>query len=181
MNNNLVYIQEEKMYQKHFSLQPMTSHKNSGIKLFYSLLITVGAGAIAGFVTASNISTWYTFLLKPGFTPPNWRLGPVWTLLFILMGISLYLVWKQSPSRHRYNAMSLFFIQLFFNFCWSFIFFYFHEIGLALFDIIILWIFILLTIIYFAKHHKTAAALLIPYLAWVSFAVILNAAIYQLN
>jgi translocator protein len=159
----------------------MTSHKSSKIKLFYSLLITLGVGTIAGVATASSISSWYAFLLKPAFNPPNWLFGPVWTLLYILMGISLYLVWKQSPSRHRYNAMSLFFIQLFFNFWWSFIFFYFHDIGLALFDIIILWIFILLTIIYFAKHHKTAAALLIPYLAWVSFATILNAAIYQLN
>ena len=159
----------------------MSAHKSSGIKLFYSLLITIGVGVIAGFATASSISTWYTYLLKPGFNPPNWLFGPVWTLLYILMGISLYLVWKQSPSRYRYNAMSLFFIQLFFNFCWSFIFFYFHDIGLALFDIILLWIFILLTIIFFAKHHKTAAALLIPYLAWVSFAIILNAAIYQLN
>ena len=159
----------------------MSGHKSSGAKLFYSLFITIGVGAIAGIATASSIGTWYAYLLKPGFNPPNWLFGPVWTLLYILMGISLYLVWKQSPSRHRYNAMSLFFIQLFFNFCWSFIFFHFHEIGLALFDIIVLWIFIVLTIIYFAKHHKTAAALLIPYLARVSFATLLNAAIYRLN
>jgi benzodiazapine receptor len=159
----------------------MTSHKSSKMKLFYSLLITLGVGTVAGLATASSISSWYAYLLKPSFNPPNWLFGPVWTLLYILMGISLYLVWKQSPSRHRYNAMSVFFIQLFFNFCWSFIFFYFHDIGLALFDIILLWVFILLTIVFFAKHHKTAAALLIPYLAWVSFATILNAAIYQVN
>lgn len=159
----------------------MSGYKSSGIKLFYSLLITLGTGIIAGFATISNIGSWYTYLLKPVFNPPNWLFGPVWVLLYILMGISLYLVWKQSPSRHRYNAMSLFFIQLFLNFCWSFIFFYFHDIGFALFDIIVLWIFILFTIIYFAKHHKTAAALMIPYLAWVSFATILNAAIFKLN
>src|SRR4051812_3572574 len=159
----------------------MTSQKSSKMKLFYSLLITLGIGTVAGLATASSISSWYAYLLKPSFNPPNWLFGPVWTLLYILMGISLYLVWKQSPSRHRYNAMSVFFIQLFFNFCWSFIFFYFHDIGLALFDIILLWVFILLTIVFFAKHHKTAAALLIPYLAWVSFATILNAAIYQVN
>jgi translocator protein len=159
----------------------MSVHKSSTIKLVYSLLITLGVGAIAGFATASSINAWYAFLLKPAFNPPNWVFGPVWTMLYILMGISLYLVWRQAPSRHRYNALSLFFIQLFFNFCWSFIFFYFHHIGLALFDIILLWIFIVLTIIFFAKHHKTAAALLVPYLAWVSFAAILNAAIYRLN
>jgi benzodiazapine receptor len=159
----------------------MSGSNRSWIKLVFSLLITLGVGAIAGIATASGISSWYAYLLKPDFNPPNWLFGPVWTLLYILMGISLFLVWRQSSSRHRYNAMSLFFIQLFFNFCWSFMFFYFHQIGLALIDIILLWIFILLTIIFFAKHHKTAAALLIPYLAWVSFATILNAAIYQLN
>jgi translocator protein len=159
----------------------MSVHKSSRIKLFYSLLITLGVGAIAGFATASSINDWYAFLLKPVFNPPNWIFGPVWTILYILMGISLYLVWRQAPSRHRYNALSLFFIQLFFNFCWSFIFFYFHQVGLALFDMILLWIFIVLTIIFFAKHHKMAAAFLVPYLAWVSFAAILNAAIYRLN
>jgi benzodiazapine receptor len=159
----------------------MSKPKNNRIKLFYSLVITLGTGAIAGLATASNIGGWYTSLSKPSFNPPNWIFGPTWTLLYILMGIALYLVWKQSPSRHRYNAISFFFIQLLLNFCWSFIFFYFHEIGLALADIIVLWVFIVITIISFGKHHKTAAALLIPYLTWVSFATILNVAIYRLN
>ena len=151
------------------------------MKLLYSLVITVGVGAIAGFATASNIGGWYATLSKPGFNPPNWIFGPVWTLLYILMGVALFLIWSQPPSLYRSNSLWLFFIQLLLNFLWSFLFFYFHKIGLAFVDIVALWIFIILTIFSFSKLSKKAAWLMVPYVCWVSFATILNGAIYHLN
>jgi translocator protein len=155
--------------------------KIKDMKLLYSLLLTIGVGAIAGFATASNIDGWYATLSKPGFNPPNWIFGPVWTILYILMGISLYLICKQPASPHRSNALTLFLIQLFLNFCWSFLFFYFHKIGLALTDIVLLWIMITLTIYSFSKLDRRASWLLFPYICWVSFATILNAAFHHLN
>jgi translocator protein len=151
------------------------------MKLLKSLIITLGTGAIAGFATASNIGEWYAGISKPDFNPPNWIFEPVWTILYILMGIALSLVWKQPNSLYKSNALWLFFIQLFLNFCWSFIFFYFHRIGSALIEICLLWIFIILTIISFSKLNKTAAWLMVPYICWVSFAIILNASTYTIN
>src|SRR5664279_227089 len=151
------------------------------MKLLYSLILTLGVGAIAGFATASNIGGWYASLSKPAFNPPNWIFGPVWTLLYILMGIALYLIWKQLPSLYRSYSLWLFFIQLFLNFIWSFLFFYFHNIGLALMDIAVLWLFILQTIFFFSRLNKKAAWLLVPYICWVSFAFILTGAIYRLS
>ena len=151
------------------------------MKLLKSLIITLGTGAIAGFATASNIDGWYASISKPGFNPPNWIFGPVWTILYVLMGIALSMVLKQPSSLYKSNALWLFAIQLFLNFCWSFIFFYFHRIGFALVEICTLWIFIVLTIISFSKLNKTAAWLMVPYICWVSFAVILNASIYSIN
>jgi len=151
------------------------------MKLLYSLVITVGVGAIAGFATASNIGGWYATLSKPGFNPPNWIFGPVWTLLYILMGIALFLIWKQPASLYKSNSLRLFFIQLLLNFLWSFLFFYFHKIGLAFVDIVALLVFIILTIFSFSRLSKKAAWLMVPYVCWVSFATILNGAIYHLN
>lgn len=151
------------------------------MKLLYALLITVGVGALAGIATATNISSWYVHITKPSFNPPNGLFGPVWTVLYILMGISLYLIWKLPATPQRATALRFFTIQLILNFIWSFIFFYFHQIGLALADIVLLWFFILPTIILFSKLNKPAAWLLVPYISWVSFATILNAAIFRLN
>jgi tryptophan-rich sensory protein len=151
------------------------------MKLLYSLVITVGVGAIAGFATASNIDGWYATLSKPWFNPPNWIFGPAWTLLYILMGIALFLIWKQPASLYKSNSLWLFFIQLLLNFLWSFLFFYFHKIGLAFVDIVALLLFIILTIFSFSRLSKKAAWLMVPYVCWVSFATILNGAIYHLN
>ncbi len=151
------------------------------MKLVFALAITLGVGAISGFATAANINSWYADLVKPSFNPPNAIFGPVWTILYILMGISLYLIWKKPVSEQKTTALRFFFVQLFLNFCWSFIFFYFHQTGWALTDIILLWIMIILTIFSFSKMDKTAAWLLVPYICWVSFATILNAAIFRLN
>jgi benzodiazapine receptor len=159
----------------------MKQGKKGRFKLLYSLTITLGVGTIVGLATASSIGQWYRRLAKPTFTPPNWVFAPTWTILYILMGISLYIVWKDEATKYRRKALSFFFSQLALNFSWSFVFFSFHQIGPALVIILLLWILILITIVYFARFNTTAAFLLAPYLAWVGLATILNAAIYQLN
>ena len=109
------------------------------IKLIASLILTLGVGGIAGIFTASAVSGWYASLNRPSFSPPNWLFGPVWTMLYILMGISLFLIWNLEPSKERNLALIIFMVQLLFNFCWSFIFFHFKMIGPALVDIVVLW------------------------------------------
>jgi len=151
------------------------------MKLIFSLLITLAVGGIAGYATATSINTWYMHLQKPSFNPPNWIFAPVWTALYILMGIALYLVWKQPASKERNRTLSFFFIQLFLNFCWSFIFFNYHQIAFAMIDIILLWVMILITMLLFSTFSKTASLLLAPYILWVSFATVLNIAVYKLN
>lgn len=151
------------------------------LKLAAALALTVGLGGAGGFFTVSEIATWFVTLRKPSFNPPNYLFGPVWTLLYILMGISLYLIWKLPPSPQRKKAITIFLIQFLLNVSWSFIFFNQHQILLALIDIVAMWGCILFTIITFAKLNKTAAWLLIPYISWVSFATLLNAAIWILN
>lgn len=150
-------------------------------KLVISLLLTVGMGSLGGIFTISEIPNWYAGLQKPSFNPPNWLFGPVWTMLYILMGISVYLVWKQTVSVERNTALTLFVVQFVLNFFWSIIFFKQHQIGWALVEIIVMWFFIFLTIIWFGKISSTASWLMVPYISWVSFASILNAAIWKLN
>jgi len=152
------------------------------MKLILSLLLTLAVGTIAGFATAGETSgNWFITLNKPWFQPPNWLFGPVWTTLYIMMGIALFLVWKQAASKERNIAIGIFMVQLALNFLWSFIFFKWHMVDLALADIILLWMMILFTIFRFAKFSKVAAWLLVPYISWVSFATILNFAILRLN
>jgi tryptophan-rich sensory protein len=141
----------------------------------------MGFGALGGIVTAQEIKTWYLFLNKPSFNPPNYLFGPVWTLLYLLMGISLFLILKKDATAAKKQSLTLFFVQFALNFCWSFIFFKYHLIGWAFAEIVLMWIFILLTIRSFNKINKTAAWLLVPYIAWVSFASVLNFAIWKLN
>ena len=156
-------------------------NKSQIFKLIVSLLLPLGLGAIAGMFTAEAIPEWYASLNSPSFNPPNWVFGPVWTCLYILIGISLFLIWKQNTSKERNQAIFVFFIQLTLNFSWSFIFFYFNLIGLALLEIILLWISIVIMLVSFYKIKPMAAYINIPYLLWVSFATILNAAYYFLN
>lgn len=151
------------------------------MKYLYAIAITLITGAVAGIVTASEVGSWYAALQKPSFNPPNYLFGPVWTALYILMGIALALVWRKPASPSRNRAMKFFFAQLLLNFLWSFIFFYFHLTGWALVEIIILWVFIFITIILFYGQSKAAAWLMVPYILWVSFATVLNTAIWQLN
>lgn len=150
-------------------------------KLIISLIATIGIGSLGGIFTIAEIPTWYAGLNKPSFNPPNWLFGPVWTSLYTMMGIAFYLVWKQPETEIRKKAIQLFIIQFVLNFFWSIIFFSLHSIGAALIEIIVMWIFILLAIIQFSKLSKPAAWLLVPYIAWVSFATLLTASIWKLN
>jgi len=160
------------------------AHKASftWLPLVISIGITLAIGGVASFFTVPQIPTWYTFLQKPAFNPPNWLFGPVWTLLYILIGISAYLVWqKRDESLVYINAKYTYIFQLLFNFSWSIVFFGLHQIFMALTIIMALWLSILVTIFYFGKLSRTAAWLLVPYLLWVSFASLLNYYIYLLN
>ena len=156
-----------------------------GIKIFklaVSILVCQGAGIIGSFFTLPAISTWYTTLLKPSFNPPNWIFAPVWTLLFLLMGISLYLIWNRGlRDKETKKAIFIFGVQLILNMIWSVLFFGLQSPLYAFIEIIILWFAILLTIISFYKIFKAAAYLLLPYILWVTFASALNFSILILN
>jgi tryptophan-rich sensory protein len=135
---------------------------------------------IAGSIfTTPAINSWYKVLNKPFFNPPSWVFAPAWTTLFLLMGISLFLVWQKGKA--TINARNIFFLQLALNFFWSIIFFYYKSPGFAFLEIIFLWLAILFTIIKFYKISKASAYLLLPYILWVSFAGVLNYFIWILN
>jgi translocator protein len=155
------------------------------LKNLFAIIICIAipliVGGISGTVTSGSENDWYASLEKPVFNPPDWIFGPVWTLLYLLMGISLYLIWKRPPSPLRKRALVIFGVQLLLNAAWSFIFFYFQLPGWALVEIIFLWIFIWAMIIVFSKINKVAAYLQVPYLLWVTFAMVLNASIWWLN
>ncbi len=144
------------------------------------ILLTLSVGGVSGYFTVAEIAGWYSTLHKPSFNPPNYVFGPVWTCLYLLMGISFYLV-LTSHAAPRRQALVFFWVQLIFNFFWSLIFFNMHQVGLALVDIVLMWLAILGMIITFYKINKVAALMQLPYLAWVSFATCLNAAIWMLN
>jgi tryptophan-rich sensory protein len=148
-------------------------------KLIVAIAIPQIAGGIGAIFTTPKIQTWYSGLHKPFFSPPNWVFGPVWSALFLLMGISLFLVWKKKKLGDK--VFNSFWIQLGLNVLWSIIFFGLENPGLALLEIILLWIFIKKNINSFYKVNKKASALLYPYLAWVSFASLLNAAVWWIN
>ncbi|MBK8497066.1 MAG: tryptophan-rich sensory protein [Chitinophagaceae bacterium] len=152
------------------------------MKLFISILVPLLVGAVAGLFTSSGVNGWYAVANKPWFNPPNWIFAPVWTLLYIMMGIAFFLVWKASADKNvKQTAMILFSIQLILNFFWSFIFFKLQQPGWAFAEIIFMWVMILLTILWFGKISATAAWLLVPYICWVSFASVLNYSIWKLN
>ncbi|MCF7861877.1 tryptophan-rich sensory protein [Candidatus Woesearchaeota archaeon] len=158
------------------------SKKNWLLKLISSIVICQLAGIIGSVFTISSVSTWYQTLNKPFFNPPSWLFGPVWTILYLMMGISLYLVWiKGIKTKNEKIAVYLFLFQLVLNLLWSILFFGIRSPLFALIEIIILWAVILLTIGYFYRISKPASYLLMPYIAWVSFAAVLNFFIYYLN
>lgn len=147
-------------------------------RLIISLVLPQLAGLIGSFFTVSSISSWYSFLSKPSFNPPSWVFGPAWLILYFLMGISIYLVWQKASNS---KVVWLFWVHLVFNGLWSIVFFGMKNPGLAFINILIIWILIVVLIEEFRKFSRVATYLLIPYLGWVSFAAILNYAIWQLN
>ena len=151
--------------------------------IFYvSIAICAGAAIIGYLVTRKPVDSWYLKIIKPSFSPPDWIFGPVWSVLYLMMGISLYLVWFQETlGVYIKTALIIFGIQLFLNIAWSFFFFRAHSPLFALFDIAFLWLAIVFTIIYFYPISFVAAWLLVPYLIWVSFASILNYSVWRLN
>ena len=149
--------------------------------LFICLLLPLAIGGISGYATASGIHDWYITLHKPSFNPPNYLFGPVWTLLYLLMGVSLFIIWRSNQGRKRNEALKIFAIQITFNFLWSFLFFKFNLVGVAFMDILVIWFSIVLMIFIFRRVNKIAAYLQIPYLLWVTFATTLNGAIWLLN
>ena len=154
---------------------------NKTIKLILCILLPLLVGAISGIATASGVNDWFLTINKPSFNPPNYVFAPVWTMLYILMGISLFMVLQTSSSKQKKYALTIFFVQLVLNFCWSFLFFKYHLIGVAFIDIILIWLSIICMIYFFYQINKGAAYLQVPYLLWVSFASILNGAIWYLN
>jgi len=151
-------------------------------RLITSLAICQVAGFIGSLFTTPSIPFWYATIKKPLFTPPNWVFAPVWISLFVLMGLSLYLVWNAGVRRKDVQmALTVFGIQLVCNILWSALFFGLHSPMYAFIEIVLLWIFILLTILRFYPISRTAAYLLVPYICWVSFAGFLNGSIALLN
>jgi len=152
------------------------------MKLFISILIPLLIGAVSAYFTTSGVNGWYANANKPWFNPPNWIFAPVWTTLYVLMGIALFLVWRSDAvAGIKQTAIALFAVQLTLNFFWSIIFFKLQQPGWAFAEIILMWVMILLTIFWFGKISATAAWLLVPYICWVSFASVLNYSIWRLN
>lgn len=149
---------------------------------FISCIVLCQAAGLFGLIfTRVSVDTWYAGLIKPSFNPPSWLFGPVWTILYILMAISLYLILQKPSSTERSKGLTFFYIQLFLNAIWSFLFFGLRNPLSGLIEIVVLLFMIAVTIISFHKVNPIAAALLYPYVAWVSFATLLNYFIYTLN
>lgn len=147
------------------------------ICLFLPLLV----GGISARLTAADIPIYNDLLIKPFFNPPGYLFGPVWTILYLLMGVSLYLVWDSPQSALRKKALIIFAVQLAANFLWSILFFSFHLLFISSIEILIIWALILNMIFTFSKIKKVAGWINIPYLLWVSFASLLNISFWWLN
>lgn len=159
-----------------------SSTKNNILKLVGSFIIVFIFAAIGSLATFSQITGWYTTLIRPGITPPNWAFPVVWTTLYILMALAFYLVWKLSlNSKEKKIAASVFIVQLVINMVWSIVFFGFHSLFGGLILVILLWITILVNIILFYRISKWAGVLLVPYIIWITIASYLNYAVWLLN
>ena len=152
--------------------------KNKYLSLFLILLITFSASAIGGFTTTSFKEPWYSEIILPSFNPPSWVFAPVWTLLYIMMSIAIWKIWINTFDL---KLLKLYFIHLFFNATWSITFFGFHQIGLALINLIIILIFIILLMRRYLTRDKISFYLMTPYFLWSSYALILNSSIFILN
>lgn len=156
---------------------------NKLTRIIIAVIVCLAVGYSSSQVTRTGVETWYPTIVKPVFNPPNWIFAPVWTLLFVLMGIAAGLVWDKIKEQNEAvkKALGFFLIQLVLNAIWSYLFFGLKNPMLALIEIALLWLMIYETYLKFIKINKIAGYLLVPYLAWVSFAMILNASIWWLN
>ena len=175
MNTSVMNVPEEAGLKDRLTSAPKWT------KLVLSLLLTLSVGAISGWITMDQVNNWYFTIQKPSFTPPNGVFGPVWTVLYVLIGYSFYRIWKKPLSEERNAAIFLFLLQLMFNFLWTVLFFEFHQVGWAMICMVVLWLFILLTIFDFDDISKTAAWTMVPYICWVTFTGLLNFYIWKMN
>jgi len=165
------------------------SYKIDILRLGISIAVPLIAGVIGSIFTSQSVSTWFQTIEKPSFSPPNWLFGPVWTTLYVLMGISLFLIWRATSSTtfpnysrsRKIAAFTGFGTQLLLNVLWSFLFFGLRSPQLSFVEIIILLISIVVTIVIFSKISKLSAILMLPYVTWVTFASFLNLEIWLLN
>lgn len=157
----------------------------TSVRSLAALIIAVGTcllvGVSASLVTATSVREWYPHIEKPTWTPPDSAFGPVWSLLYLLMGVAAYLVWRDSTGVARRRALLIFALQLALNGVWSVLFFGLHSPGWAALEISLLWSAIVATLLAFGRVSRAATWLLVPYLLWVSFAAALNFAIWNLN
>ncbi|MDC1158758.1 tryptophan-rich sensory protein [Pelagibacteraceae bacterium] len=152
--------------------------KNKYLSLVIILLVTFIAPMIGSYATATFKEPWYSEIALPTFNPPSWVFAPVWTTLYLLMSIAIWKIWKNSFDT---RILKIYFIHLFFNSTWSIVFFGFHLIGLALVNLIIILLFIIFLMKEYLMRDKLSFYLMIPYLAWSSYALILNISLFLLN
>ena len=151
------------------------------IALVVWLGITYGVAAAGGLFTGPGVRDWYPSLVKPSFTPPSWLFGPVWTLLYTMMAVAAWLVWRRAQTANVALPLALFAVQLGLNLAWSWLFFGLRRPDLGLLDISLLWLAIVATMVTFWRVSPLAGVLFVPYLLWVSFASVLNYSLWQLN
>lgn len=156
-----------------------TSRQGLGLLLW--VVLCLAAGGLGGLVTTPAIPTWYAQLEKPTWTPPDWLFGPAWTTLYLLMAVAAWLVWRRGGFAAQRRPLTVFLVQLALNAAWSFLFFGLRNPGLALAEIVVLWVMIVATLLAFRRVSTVAALLLVPYLLWVTFAAALNFEVWRLN
>ncbi len=152
--------------------------KNKYVSFLFIVLITFSASAMGGFVTASFKEPWYSQIIQPSFSPPSWVFGPVWTTLYFLMSLAIWLFWINFKNK---KVLYIYLVHIFFNAIWSIIFFGFHQIFLALLNLIIILIFIIWLMNIYYKTYRLSFLLMLPYLIWSTYALILNGSIFYLN
>jgi len=151
---------------------------NKYLSLGLILLVTFAASGIGGFVTSSFKEPWYSEIILPTFNPPSWVFSPVWTALYILMSVAIWIVWRKTSDK---KILQLYFVHLFFNAIWSIIFFGFHQIFIALIDLGIILVFIIWLMKIYYQINKISFLLMMPYLLWSTYALVLNTTIFYLN
>jgi translocator protein len=159
--------------------RPSRGRNFAALAAFVALCLAIGAAGRA--VTATSVGTWYAALEKPAFNPPDWVFGPVWTVLYLMMAIAAWRIWRLGDTPGVRAALGLWALQLALNLCWSYVFFGARLVGAAAAEVSVLFIAIIATLALFWRHDRAAGLLLVPYAAWVAFAAVLNAAIWRLN